>query len=206
MDNKEVKTGTTTLGLLCKDGVVLGSESRATMGYLVANKNVRKIFKIQDHIGITTAGGVGDAQKLVRMMQVETNLYQVERESEMKVKAAVTLLSNILHANKFYPYYVQLLVGGYDTQPRLYSLDALGSMLEENVVATGSGSPIAYGVLEDKYSEEKTVAENIPIAVRAISSAMQRDVMSGENINLVTITKAGYENIDVRSVGLPEKK
>ncbi|MCK4327222.1 MAG: archaeal proteasome endopeptidase complex subunit beta [Candidatus Diapherotrites archaeon] len=196
MDKENTKHGTTTLGLKCKDGVILASESRATMGNLIANKDTPKIFRLQDHIWMTTAGSVADAQKLVRIMQVETNLYQIERDHPMKVDAAVSLLSNILHGNKWFPYWVQLLIGGYDTGPRLYSLDAVGSALEEKVVATGSGSPFAYGLLEAQYSEGGTVDENVPVAVKAIKSALERDAFSGNNIKLVAITKSGYKKID----------
>lgn len=196
MDKENIKHGTTTVGLLCSDGVILASESRATMGNLIANKDVRKIFEVQKHIGMTTAGSVADAQKLVRVMQVETNLYQIERDHRMKVDAAVSLLSNILHGNKWFPYWVQLLVGGYDTKAKLYSLDAVGSALEEKVVATGSGSPFAYGVLEAEFNEDRPVAENLPVAVKAIKAALERDAFSGNKINLVTITKEGYKDID----------
>ena len=193
---REIRKGTTTIGLKAKDGIVLASESRATMGNMIANKEVDKIFKIQDHIGLTTAGSVADAQTLVRLMQVETNLYQIERERPIQVQAAATLLSNILQQNKWFPYWVQLLLGGYDTEPKLYSLDALGSVIEEKVTSTGSGSPFAYGVLESKYKEDIGVEENIDIALDALHSAMERDAMSGNNINLVKITKKGYEKLD----------
>ena len=196
MDKENAKHGTTTVGLLCSDGVILGSETRATMGNLIANKNVKKILPIQDHIWITTAGGVADAQKLVRMMQVESNLYQIERGRPMKVEAAVSLLSNILHGNKWFPYWVQLIVGGYDDKPRLFSLDALGSALDEKVVSTGSGSPFAYGLLENLYSEGKTVEEMLPVAAKAIKSALERDAFSGNHINLVAITQSGYKKVD----------
>lgn len=195
MEN-EIRKGTTTIGLKGKDGVVLASESRATMGNMIANKEVEKIFKIQDHIGMTTAGSVADAQTLVRLMQVESNLYQIERARPIKVRAATTLLSNVLQQNKYFPYWVQLLVGGYDTEPRLYSLDALGSVIEEKVTSTGSGSPFAYGVLENKYKENLGIEENLKLAVEALHSAMERDAMSGNNINLVKITKNGYEKVD----------
>ncbi len=193
---QEIRKGTTTIGLLGNDGIILASESRATMGTMIANKEVEKIFKVQDHIGITTAGSVADAQTLVRVMQVETNLYQIEREREIQVKAAATMLSNILQQNKWFPYWVQLLMGGYDTKPRLYSLDAMGSVLEEKVVSTGSGSPFAYGVLENKYKEGLGTEENIKLAVEALRAAMERDAMSGNGINLVKITKNGYEKLD----------
>lgn len=189
------RKGTTTIGLKCSDGVVLGSEKRATMGYLIANKETKKVFRIQNYLGITTAGGVADAQKLVRILQVETSLFNIERGHRMKVDAVVTLLSNILHANKWYPYYVQLLMGGMDTEPKLYSLDALGSAMEEKAVSTGSGSPFAYGVLEDAFQEGMSVEEAIPIAERALTSAMSRDAMSGNGIDIITITKEGYKQV-----------
>ncbi len=197
MDKAEFKKGTTTIGLKCKDGIVLAAETRATMGNLIANKDVEKIFRIQEHLGMTTAGGVADAQKLTRIMQVETSLWQIERGNPMKVDSAVSLLANILHGNRYFPYYVQLLVGGYDTNgPKLYSLDALGSALEENAVATGSGSPFAYGVIEDKYSKNKKLEDNVRIAVHALRAAMERDSFSGNGMNIVTITRDGYLKID----------
>jgi len=191
-----VKHGTTTVGLLCKDGVILGSETRATMGNLIANKDVKKIFPLQDHIWMTTAGGVADAQRLVRLMQVETNLYQIERDRKITVDATASLLANVLHDNRWFPFWVQLLIGGYDSKPRLYSLDALGSVLEEKVVSTGSGSPFAYGLLEGAYKEDKTIEENLPIAARAVKAAISRDAFSGNNINLVAINAKGYRELD----------
>ena len=147
---KELK-GTTTVGIVCKDGVVLASEKRATMGTFIATHEAKKIYQIDDFVGMTTAGAVGDAQQLVRIISAEARLYKVRRGEPMSVKAIATLLSNILSASKYFPFLVQLLVGGVDTKgPSIYSLDLLGGQIEERkVVATGSGSPIAYGVLED---------------------------------------------------------
>ncbi len=204
MEAKERK-GTTTIGLLAKDGVVLASERRATMGYLIANKETQKIFEIQPYMWLTTAGSVADAQTLVRLMKVQTNLYEINRGVPMSVTAAATLLSNILYENRTLPYYVQLLLGGYDTEPRLYSFDALGSVLPEKVVATGSGSPIAYGVLEEYYKKGKSVDDNAKIAIRALKAAMQRDVMSGNGVDVVKITANGaklekYELKDLEKI------
>ncbi len=195
MEDIRERKGTTTVGLLAKDGVVLAAERRATMGTLIANKDTQKLFEIQPYMWMTTAGSVADAQVLVRIMKVQTNLYELERGVPMSVSAAATLLSNILHENKILPYYVQLLMGGYDTEPRLYSFDALGSVLPEKVVSTGSGSPIAYGVLEENYKEGRSVKENVEIAVKALKAAMQRDVMSGNGVDVVTITKNGSKLI-----------
>lgn len=192
---EKVKSGTTTLGLVCSDGVILGSEKRATMGYMIANKETEKILMIRPHIGMTMAGSVGDVQTLARILRVETALYEVQRGTPIPVEAASTLLANILQNTKYYPYYVQLLLGGVDTEARIYSLDAGGSMLVEKYVSTGSGSPFAYGVLEDSFKEGRSIRESLPIAARAISAAMKRDSASGDGINLVVIDKRGFRKL-----------
>jgi len=191
---KELKKGTTTVGLLCTDGVVIASEQKATMGNLVANAETQKVFKIAPHLGMTVAGMVGDAQRLVKIMQAETALYEIQRRKNIPVESAATLLANILQNNKYFPYWVQLLLGGYDEKPALYSLDAAGGLSPEKVVSTGSGSPMALGVLEDHYVEGKTVKENLPIAIKALKSAVKRDVYSGgKGFNVAIINKKGIE-------------
>ncbi|MHC1636188.1 MAG: Ntn hydrolase family protein, partial [Candidatus Methanospirareceae archaeon] len=138
-----VKKGTTTVGLICEGGVVLASEKRATMGYFVASKAAKKIYQVDGTVGITTAGIVGDAQTLVRIMSVEAKLYRIRRQEPMTVRAIATLLSNILSGQRFFPYYVQLLVGGVDREgPHIFSIDPFGGYREEkDIAATGSGSP-----------------------------------------------------------------
>lgn len=194
--------GTTTVGLVFQGGVVLASEMRATMGYLIASKKAKKIYQISDKIGMTTAGGVGDAQQIARLMTVECSLYHIRRSRTMTVAAVATLLSNILNNNRYYPYYVQLLVGGMDDDgPKLYAVDALGgASKEEEMVATGSGSPMAFGVLEDRYRSDMNEEEAISLAVRAVRSAMKRDAGSGEGIHVVVITKEAYREIKDQEV------
>jgi proteasome beta subunit len=191
----EILKGTTTIGIVFNDGVVLATEKRATMGNLVASKTAKKVYKIAPRIGMTTAGGVGDAQQLARIMQVEASLFEIRRAKQMTVGAVSTLLSNYLNQNRYYPYYVQLLVGGVDDKgPGVYSVDALGgASREDDIVATGSGSPFAYGLLEDGYRREMNEEEAVDLAVRALRSAMRRDVGSGEDINIVVITPEKYE-------------
>ncbi|OFV68352.1 proteasome endopeptidase complex, archaeal, beta subunit [Methanosarcinales archaeon] len=198
MDDIDVKKGTTTVGVVCKDGVVLGSEKRATMGNFIASKTADKIYQIDDFAAMTTAGLVGDAQALVRFIKVETSLYKMRRSEPMTIKSIVTLMSNILNGNRFFPYYVQLLVGGIDYDgPHIYSLDAMGGLsLEKEAVATGSGSPIAYGILEDRYRKEMEIDEGIELAVRALHTAMKRDSASGEGIDVVAIQKNNYSIVE----------
>ncbi|MBU0532397.1 archaeal proteasome endopeptidase complex subunit beta [Candidatus Micrarchaeota archaeon] len=203
MDNSKHEarqTGTTTVGLVCKDGVVLASDRRATMGYLIASKDIDKIYPINDRIAMTIAGSVGDAQTLVRWMNAELKLYELRHEQHPSVEAAASLLANILGQYKFFPFYVQLLIGGMDERPRLFSVDMLGGVTEENVTATGSGSPIAYGVLEELYKESQHVEDNLPIAAKAVSAAMKRDAASGERVDIVVVTKDGFKRLDKEEV------
>jgi proteasome beta subunit len=186
--------GTTTIGLVFSKGVILATEKRATMGYMIASKKAKKVYQVADRIGMTTAGGVGDAQQLARILTVECNLYQIRRSRPITVGAASTLLSNYLNQNRFFPYYVQLLVGGVDEHgSSVYSVDAMGGATkEEEIVATGSGSPMAYGVLEDRFMSGMKEEEAIDLAIRALKAAMKRDAGSGEGIHVVVITKERY--------------
>jgi len=192
----EVFKGTTTVGVLCDGGVVLASESRATMGSFIASSTAQKIYQVDDLVGLTTAGVVGDAQSLVRMIQVEARLYRMQRGEPMTVKALTSMLSNVLASRRYFPFMVQLIVGGMDRYgPKIYSLDALGGQIEEKkVVSTGSGSPIAYGVLEAMYRPGLDIKEGTVLAARAIHNAMKRDSASGDKIELVRITNK-YEEV-----------
>ncbi len=191
---KVKKTGTTTVGLVCRDGVVLAAEKKSTMGNLVASKETEKIFQLDDHIAMTIAGLSGDAQALVRYMKAELKLFSMENQRKSSIKGAATLLSNILHGNKFYPFYVQLIIAGMDPSgPSIYDLDPVGGTEEEKkFFSTGSGSPMALGVLEDSYKDGMSVEEGSRIAVRAIRAAIERDTASGgKAIDVATITKDG---------------
>ena len=197
MEDKDVtKTGTTTLGIVCKDGVVMATETRATMGTLIAHKTTKKLYQIDNHLGLATAGLVGDLQILARYLNAEANLYRLKRDQKIPVKSAATLMSNILNQRKFYPYYVQLVLAGYDSSGgHVYSLDAAGGAIPDKYTAGGSGSPYVFGVLEDTYEEGLSTDEGVDIAVRAITAAKNRDSASGGMINVAVITKDGFKEI-----------
>jgi len=194
MISEKVYKGTTTVGVVCKDGVVLGTEKRATMGNFIASRAAKKIYRITDRIALTTAGSVGDAQFLARVVKIETDLYRLRRDRVMSVQSVATLLSNLLNQNRWFPYFVQLLVGGVDRDgARIYSIDPIGGAIrEDRVVATGSGSLTAYGVLEDRYSEDMTTEDASELVIRAINAAMKRDSASGDGMDVVRITEDGY--------------
>lgn len=190
---KSARKGTTTVGLVCSDGVILAADKKATAGY-IENRYETKVFPISDRIAITTAGSVGDLQYLTRLLRAESSL-QESRGSKMTTKSLGTLLSNILQGNKFYPYMVMILVAGYDDAPALYSVDPLGGMVTgEKVFSTGSGGPIALGVLDSLYKEGMGVAEAVNVAVRALKAARERDMYTGGvSFNIITITKDGLK-------------
>jgi proteasome beta subunit len=193
----EVFKGTTTVGVLCDGGIVLASESRATMGNFIASSTAKKIYQVDDLAGLTTAGVVGDAQSLVRMVQVEARLYRMQRGEPLTIKAITSMLSNVLASRRYFPFMVQLILGGVDRYgPKIYSLDALGGQIEERrIVSTGSGSPTAYGVLEALYQPGINVKDGTVLAARAIKNAIKRDSASGDKIELVRITKDKYEEV-----------
>jgi proteasome beta subunit len=193
----QVKKGTTTVGLICGGSVVLASEKRATMGSFIASKAAKKIYRVDDRMGMTTAGIVGDAQTLVRLISVEARLYKIRRQEPMSVKAMTTLLSNVLSGQRMFPFIVQLLVGGIDRNgAHIFSIDPFGGNTDEReIAATGSGSPIAYGVLEDRYSKDMLLEEGISLAIQALHSAMKRDSASGEDMEVVVIREDKYEEV-----------
>jgi proteasome beta subunit len=191
-----VLKGTTTVGVICKDGVILASDSRVTMGYYVAHKFGKKVYQIDEHLGMTIAGTVADAQRVVDILTANAKLYKIKMNRPMPVSAAARLIANLLFSARYIPLATQVLVGGVDkTGPHVYNLDPYGSLTEEKFVSTGSGSPVAYGVLEDKYKENMTVEELLPIIVKAVNAAMKRDIASGNSYNVTVIDDKGYREL-----------
>jgi len=199
---EKLKTGTTTVGIVCDGAVVLGAEMKATMGYLVASKVAEKILQIDEHIGMTIAGSVGDAQTLDRYIKAELKLYKLREERRIPVKAAATLVSNILYSRSYFPYIVQLVIGGYDDKPRMFSLAPDGSVMEEReYFSTGSGSPMAFGVLEDGFKRGMKVEDAKKLAIRAVKAAIQRDIASGgKGINVTVIDSKGFHKVSEEEV------
>lgn len=199
---KEIKTGTTTVGIVCKDGVVLAAERKATMGYLVASKEDTKIVEILPHLGLTQAGAVGDIQALIRFLSAEAKLYEIKNTKRIPVSSAATLLSNILYQGRrsFFPYMIQIILAGYDHKgAQLFILHADGSRLEEKkFFSTGSGSPMAFGVLETLYHDGLTTQEGIEIAKKSIKAAVERDIASGgKGMDIAVIDSKGYRKVEI---------
>lgn len=191
-----VLKGTTTIGLVCKNSVVLASDTRVTMGSYVAHKHGKKIYKIDDHLAMTISGGVADAQRTVDILKVNAQLYKLNMDRPMPVSSAARLIANLLFSSRYAPLIAQVLIGGMDdTGPHVFSLDPFGSLTEEKCVATGSGSPIAYGILEDRFKEDMSAEEVLPVIVKAVDSAMKRDAASGDSFNVAVINVKGYREL-----------
>jgi len=191
-----VLKGTTTIGVVCKDGVILASDTRVTMGFYVAHKFGKKVYKIDDHLGMTIAGTVADAQRVVDILTANAQLYKINLNRPMPVNSAARLTANLLFSARYVPLATQVLIGGIDeTGPHVFNLDPFGSLTEEKFVSTGSGSPIAYGVLEDKYREDMSVKELLPTIVKAVNAAMKRDIASGNSYNVIVINNNGYREL-----------
>ena len=198
---KLMETGTTTVAITLKDAVIMATERRVTMEHFIAHKDGQKLFQIDTYAGMTIEGLVGDAQVLVRYMKAELELYRMQRKINIPISAAATLLSNILNQTKFYPYMVQILIGGVDSKPHIFSVDAAGGSVEDIFVSTGSGSPFVYGVLESMYSKDMTVDEGVDLVIKGISAAKSRDSASGGMIDVAVITKEkGYVQIEESDV------
>ncbi len=191
--DRAFKSHTTTVGLIVDDKVILAADKRATAGFMIASRRVKKIVKVADYAAMTISGLVADAQALAEVVREEVKLYEMSTGSRLSVKGIATLLANILFSSKWFPFLVQLMVGGYDTKPRLYILDPFGSLTEELYAATGSGSPIALGVLEERYRSDMGVEEAVKVAALAIRSAVLRDAASGDGADIVVIGKNVYE-------------
>jgi proteasome beta subunit len=196
IDEERLLKGTTTIGLVCKDGVVLATERRATAGTMISNKQTQKLFKIDQNIGITIAGLVGDAQVLVRYLKAEVALYRLRRNATLTAEGAATLLANILNGNRFYPYYAWLILGGVDAKGNhVFSVDPAGGCIEDRFVSVGSGSPFVYGILEEGYSRDMSASDGVDLALRGLTAAMKRDSASGDGYLVNVISPKEYREL-----------
>jgi len=194
--NELVMKGTTTIGIVCKDGVILASDTRVTMGNFIAHHKCKKIYQIDEHLAMTISGNVADTQKAVDILKANASLYRLNNERLIPINAAARVLANLLFSTRYAPLVAQVLIGGVDdTGPRVYEIDPFGSVTEEKCISTGSGSPIALGVLEDRYKEGVGIRDFAPVVIKAVKSAMKRDSASGDSFDVVVIDENGVKDL-----------
>ena len=190
---EKILHGTTTVGIRVNDGVVLCADMRASAGYFIANNNTMKIQKIDDHAGMTIAGGVADAQNIVDILRYYANLHRIQKNEPIPIKSLTRLTSLVFHQNRGYPFIADILIGGYDNAgPALFNIDMFGSVEQKSYVTTGSGSPVAYGTLEEEYQKDLTIPKAKTLAMRAVKAAITRNIGTGDGINIATIDASGF--------------
>jgi proteasome beta subunit len=191
--------GATTIGVVCTDGVILASEKRLSYGHLIVSRVGKKVFKITDRIGAACAGLVSDMQILVRQVESYSKLFELDTSRAIPVRSAAKVMSNLLFSRRLFPLITQTIVGGIDVEgASLYILDLLGSVIPDKYASVGSGAQIALGVLEEGYNEEITVKGARDLVARAIKSAVSRDVMSGDGVDFLIITKDGTQEDSIK--------
>jgi len=196
---KALTTGTTTVGMVVKDAVVVATDTRVTSGFFVAHRRGKKVFPLAPHVAITIAGRVADAQTLIDLIKANINYYQIMRGQTMSLPAVARLTSSLMFSSRYFPFYAQLILAGVDNEgPHLYNLDPFGSVTEEKLIATGSGSPVAYGVLEPNYREDMDFNSAVELAFQAVSAAIRRDAGSGDSVDVAYVLKdKGYGELSV---------
>lgn len=210
MDNyeekKSLKTGTTTVGIVCKDGVVLAADRRATAGYQIVNSKTVKIEKIADNMALTMAGTVSDAQLLIKLIKAETRIKDLKTNRKSLVKETANLLGSMVYNNirtpSMIPGVAHFILGGSDiTGNYLYDIFPDGSVtLCDDFISSGSGSVYAYGVLDSRYSPDLSLDDGVNLALEAVNAALQRDIASGNGVIAVTITKDGVKEVVSKTV------
>lgn len=190
---EKILHGTTTVGIKTSGGVVLCADMRASAGYFIANNNTMKIQRLDQHAGLTLAGGVADAQNITDILRYHANLHRLQKSTPIPIQSLARLTSLLFHQNRGYPFIADILVGGYDGNgPALFNIDMFGSVEAKLFVTTGSGSPVAYGVLEDEYRQDLSLEDAKRVALVAVKAAIVRNSGTGDGINIAVIDKDGF--------------
>jgi proteasome beta subunit len=192
--NRFYMPGATTIGLVFDGGVILASEKRVTYGSMIMSRTGKKVFRIADQVGAACAGLVSDMQILAREIEAQAKLFVLDTKRSMSVNAAAKLMSNVLFNRRMVPLITQTIVGGMDDNgPAIYVLDVLGSLLPDTYAAVGSGAQMATGVLEEGYKDNMSMKDAKALVLKAITSAVRRDTMSGDGMDVMIITKDGIQ-------------
>jgi proteasome beta subunit len=191
--------GATAVGITYQDGIVLAAEKRISYGNFVVNKNTKKIFTITDQVASACAGMVADMQVLTRQVEALAKIRKLETRRDMATNSVAKLMSVIMFERRYFPLLTQVIVGGVQTTPEIYTLDPLGSLLPDNYAAVGTGAEMAFGIMDAEYKKNMSEDASKKLAIKAVKSSIQRDSASGDGIDVLTITKKGIEE---ESLGL----
>lgn len=194
MAYESLSTGATAVGIKVRDGVVLAAEKRVSYRGYVMSRAGKKVYRITDRMAMAAAGLFADMQTLRKIMETEIRYQELTTSSRMSVRAAAKLLSAILYRYKSSPFLSEILFGGVDDEgPHLFVLDPVGSVIEDDYAAIGTGAPIAIGIIESGYRSDMAISDARNLAVQAIRAAISRDVMSGDGVDLAIVTREGVK-------------
>lgn len=197
----EFMPGATVVGISYNNGVILAAEKRVSFGNFVVNKNIKKTFSVTDHVGAACAGMVADMQVLVRQVEALAKIRKLETRREVPPNSVAKLMSVIMFERRYFPLLTQVIVGGIDNKPEIYTLDPLGSVLPDDYAAVGTGAEMALGIIDAEFKPNMTEEKAKELAIRAIKSAIQRDAASGDGIDVLVVSKDGHreESIPIRN-------
>ncbi len=208
LKNSILKTGTTILGIVCKDGVIMASDRQITAGNLVVGKDYKKTVQINDYLLISFTGMVSDAQRVPKVLAAELKLKELRSKSRPSVKQAASLLANMSYSGirqpSMIPQQAGFLLGGFneDGSAELYTIEPAGSVVKVETYDAnfGSGMPYVLGLLERQYKKDLTLKEGIELAKESLKSSTQRDVGSGYGIDIFAITKEGIKKVTEQTI------
>jgi len=179
--------GATALGVVFKDGVVLGADKRFAYGNFILSRSSKKVFLISDNVGAACAGMISDMQVLIKRVSAEVKLRELEIKRPVSPNSVAKFMSAVMFSERLYPLLTQVIIGGVDGNPAVYVLDPLGSIIPDDYATVGSGTEIAIGIIESEYKKDMDEDSAVKLAVKALKSAMQRDAASGDGIDLLVI-------------------
>ena len=183
--------GATAVGISFNNGVLLASEQRVSFGNFLVNKNTKKTFVLTENVGAACAGMVADMNVLARQVAALSKIRKMEIRREVPTNSVAKLMSVIMFERRYFPLLTQVIVGGYDDKPRIYTLDPLGSLLPDEYAAVGSGAEMALGILDGQYNSQMSEDDAKKLAIKSIKAAIQRDASSGDGIDVLTISNRG---------------
>jgi proteasome beta subunit len=198
----EFMPGATVVGISYNNGVILAAEKRVAFGNFVVNKSIKKTFPVTDHVGAACAGMVADMQVLVRQVEALAKIRKLETRREVPPNSVAKLMSVIMFERRYFPLLTQVIVGGINSKPEIYTLDPLGSVLPDDYAAVGTGAEMALGIMDAEFKPNMTEDKAKDLAIRAIKSAIQRDSSSGDGIDVLIVSKDGHkqESVAIRNV------
>lgn len=199
-----MKTGTSTVGIVCKDGIVMAGDRQATLGSsIVGDKNTPKIYQINDYLVVSIAGNASDAQMAMRYITAQLKLKELKDKKRPSIKESASFIASmyfqLIRQPSMIPSVVGSLVSGFNKNgtTKLYSIIPDGSIrdVEDYDANISSGMPYMLGLLERQYKKDITTEEGIKLAIECIKSSTQRDINSGFGIDVMTIKPDGIKHV-----------